>query len=146
MKRDNPTLHGGVPVKFSWSKILFLGAFVVVAGPVFAAVHSYGDAKALADRDEAAASKVQSSELLASQGTAIDRIVPQCTWAAGPGGMPPFVVVAKLDATGKVVMTWRDGDSAFATCFERKLGTRWLFVPPHAPFYTSFEMSMTHEH
>lgn len=146
MKRDIPTPHGGVPVKFSLCKILFLGALAVVAGPVFAAVHSYADAKALADRDEAAASKAQSGDLLASQGTAIDRIVPQCTWAAGPGGMPPFVVVAELDATGKVVRTWRAGDSAFATCFEKKLGTRWLFVPPHAPFYTSFEMSMTHEH
>ena len=44
------------------------------------------------------------------------------------------------------MMTWREGDSAFAACFERKLGALSLFVPPHAPFYASFEMSMSPEH
>lgn len=126
--------------------IILLGVLFVPVLPVHAAAQSYADAKALADRDEAAVSRVQSSSLLASQGAAIDRIVPRCARTAGPGGMPPFVVVAELDATGKVVMTWREGDSNFATCFEGNLGTLSLFVPPHAPFYTSFEMSMSREH
>ncbi|WEN13642.1 hypothetical protein PY254_10290 [Rhodanobacter sp. AS-Z3] len=90
--------------------------------------------------------RLQSRDLLASQGAVIDRIVPQCAQTAGPGGMPPFVVVVELDAAGKVVMTWREGDSDFAVCFERRLGALSLMAPPHAPFYTSFEMSMSHEH
>ena len=127
---------------FSPCRIMIFAALAASVCPTFAATLSYAEAKALADRDEMAVSKGQLADLLASQEATIDRIVPQCAWAAGPGGMPPFVVVAQLDATGKVVATWREGTSAFATCFEKKLGTFWLFAPPHAPFHTSFEMSM----
>lgn len=130
-------------MKLRVRKIMFFGALAVLAGPLHAASLSFAEAKVLADRDESAVSRVQSAALLASQGEAVDRIVPQCSWLAGPGGMPPFIVVAELDASGRVVATWREGQSDFAVCFERKLGVRSLFVPPHAPFYTSFEMSMT---
>lgn len=133
-------------MKFSICKMIFLGTLAVSVTPAFAAVHSYADAKTLADHDEAAATRVQTGDLRASQNAAIDRIIPQCVQTAGPGGMPAFVVVVELDASGKVLMTWRDGDSDFAACFERKLGMLSLFVPPHAPFYASFEMSMSPEH
>jgi hypothetical protein len=56
--------------------------------------------------------------------------------------VPPFVVVVKLDLTGKVVAKWRSGDSDFAICFERKMGELSLFTPSRAPFYTSFEMDI----
>ena len=125
-------------------RIILFAALVVSALPVFAAAQSYADAKARAERDEASVSKTQSGALLASQGAAIDRIVPACARAIGPAGMPPFVVVVELDASGKVVATWREGDSDFAICFEKQLSTRSLFTPPRAPFYTSFEMSMSH--
>lgn len=133
-------------MKLSLYGIILFGALAVPAWPVHAAARTYADAKALADRDEGALSRIQSGDLLASQGVAIDRIVAQCSRTAGPGGMPPFVVVAALDAAGKVVKTWREGDSDFAACFDGKLGALSLFVPPHAPFYTSFEMSMSREH
>jgi hypothetical protein len=123
-------------------KVIFFAARAAATLPVFAASRSYADAKALADRDEASVSKTQSGALLASQGAAIDRIVPLCARAMGPAGMPPFVVVVELDAGGKIVATWREGNSDFAVCFEKQLGTLSLFVPPRAPFYTSFEMSM----
>lgn len=123
-------------------KIIFFVALAVSALPAFAATQSYAEAKALADRDEASVSKAQSAALLASQGEAINRIVPACAGAMGTAGMPPFVVVVELDAAGKVVATWREGNSDFAVCFEKQLGALSLFAPPHAPFYTSFEMSM----
>jgi len=47
----------------------------------------------------------------------------------------------ELDATGKVVRTWLGGTSTLAVCFNKEMATKSLFVPPHAPFYTSFEMS-----
>jgi hypothetical protein len=131
-------------MEISMYRVILFAALAVSALPVFAAAPSYADAKALADRDEASVSKTQSAALLASQGAAIDRIVPACARAMGPAGMPPFVVVVELDAAGKVVATWREGDSDFAVCFEKQLSTRSLFAPPRAPFYTSFEMSMSH--
>jgi hypothetical protein len=126
-------------------RILLFAALAVSALPVFAAAQSYAEAKARADRDEASVSKTQSGALLESQGAAIDRIVPACARAMGPAGMPPFVVVVELDAAGKVVATWREGDSGFAVCFEKQLRALSLFAPPHAPFYTSFEMSMSRQ-
>jgi hypothetical protein len=130
-------------MEISMYRIILFAALAVSALPVLAAAQSYAEAKALADRDEASVSKTQSSALLASQGAAIDRIVPACARAMGPAGMPPFVVVVELDAAGKVVATWREGDSDFAVCFEKQLSTFSLIAPPRAPFYTSFEMSMS---
>ncbi|MCW0203770.1 MAG: hypothetical protein OJI74_18040, partial [Rhodanobacter thiooxydans] len=124
-------------------RIILFAALAVSALPVFAATQSYADAKALADRDEASVSKAQSAALLASQKAVIERIVPACAGGVGPAGMPPFVVVVELDAAGKVAATWREGSSDFAVCFEQQLGTLSLFAPPRAPFYTSFEMSMS---
>lgn len=133
-------------MKFGIHRIIFFSALVAAVSPAFAAVHSFAAAKAQADADEAAASRTQLRDLLASQNAAIDRIIPQCMKTYGAGGMPPFVVVAKLDGNGRVAMTWRQGDTAFAACFEGRLGTLSLFVPPHAPFYTSFEMSLSPGH
>lgn len=126
-------------------RIILFAALAVSAFPVFATTQSYAGAKALADRDEASLSKTQSGALLASQEAVIDQIVPLCARAAGPKGMPPFVVVVELDAGGKIVATWREGDSDFAVCFEKQLSTLSLFAPPRAPFYTSFEMSMSRQ-
>ncbi|KZC36621.1 MULTISPECIES: hypothetical protein [unclassified Rhodanobacter] len=124
-------------------RIILFAALAIFALPVFAATQSYADAKALADRDEASVSKAQSAALLASQKAAIERIVTACAGGMGPAGMPPFVVVVELDAAGKVAATWREGSSDFAVCFQKQLGTLSLFTPPRAPFYTSFEMSMS---
>jgi len=123
-------------------RIVLFAALAVSVLPALAAEQSYAAAKALADRDEASVSKAQSAALLQSQGAAIDRIVPLCGRAMEPAGMPPFVVVAELDAAGRIVATWREGNSDFAVCFEKQLGRLSLFVPPRAPFYTSFEMSL----
>ena len=52
-----------------------------------------------------------------------------------------FVVVMRLDASGKVARTWRRGDSPLALCVERNARGKILFVPPRNPFYTSLEIS-----
>lgn len=128
-------------MRFSMRKVILL-AFTVVAQPAFAGSLGYLDAKTIADRDEASVSKAEAQALLDSQSAVIARIMPVCALATKPIATPPFVVVVKLDLTGKVVATWRNGDSNFSICFERKVGELSLFTPPHAPFYTSFEMDM----
>jgi hypothetical protein len=128
-------------MRLSMRKVILL-AFIVLAQPAFAGSLVYADAKTLADRDEASVSKAEAQALLDSQSAVIGRIMPVCALATKPIAIPPFVVVVKLDLTGKVVATWRNGDSDFAICFERKVVGLSLFTPPHAPFYTSFEIDI----
>lgn len=122
-------------------KIILL-AFAIAAQPAFASSLTYVDAKTLADRDEASVPKAQIKSLLDSQGAVISRVVPACAHTSRPADIPPFVVVVKLDSSGKVVATWRKGDSNFALCFEKEVSNLTLFAPPHTPFYTSFEMNI----
>ncbi|MEY2168133.1 MULTISPECIES: hypothetical protein [unclassified Rhodanobacter] len=120
-------------------------AFCILAvamQPALAASLGFSEAKALADRDEASIHGARAQTLLESQGKAISQILPQCLSGARSNDLPPFVVVAKLDSKGKVVATWRDGDSDLAVCFEEKVAHLVLFQPPSAPFFTSFEMDL----
>lgn len=125
-------------------KIILL-ALAMAALPAWANSVTYVDAKAIADRDEAAVPKELTQTLLKTQGEAISRAMSACAQTVSSGDMPPFVVVVKLDLSGKVGETWRKGDSPLALCFEKAVSTQTLFTPPHAPFYTSFEMDFHHE-
>ncbi|KAA0071689.1 hypothetical protein [Rhodanobacter sp. T12-5] len=122
-------------------KIIFL-TFAIAAQPAFANSLTYVDAKTLADRDEASVPKAQTQALLDSQGAVISRVIPVCAHTSRPTVIPSFVVVVKLDSSGKVVATWRKGDSNFALCFEKKVSDLTLFAPPYTPFYTSFEINI----
>ena len=122
-------------------------AALLLAGPAVSAELSYEQAKANADRDEAALSPAFSQRLSQSQGKAIGDVLSVCMFEIPhPGGHPdvtPFVVVMQLDAFGRIVRTWRQGSTPLAVCFHREIGRKMLFAPPKAPFYTSIELALT---
>lgn len=113
----------------------------VLAQPVQAAVEEYAQAKARADADEAALPALAASTLRAAQERLSQAGVAQC--ATQDPDLSAFVIVAQLDAEGRVARTWRQGDSPLAACFEQQVAARQLPAPPAAPFYVSFEMSFT---
>ena len=103
---------------------------------------SYDGAKAKADADEASLACSLHQALLESQGRALEAAFSKCLPSIPqPPDKSPFTVVMELDATGKVVATWRHGETPLAGCVHRVLATQTLFAPPRAPFYTSIEMS-----
>lgn len=128
-------------------KSVFAVLMIVLTNPAAAAGLTYDQAKVYADRDEASLSPDFSHKLLQSQGAAMGVVLPACMASIphpkGHVDLTPFVVVMQLDASGKVVRTWRHGSTPLANCFERAIGPRSLFVPPKAPFYTSIELALT---
>ena len=102
---------------------------------------SYEQAKVHADRDEASLSSAQTQSLIESQGTAAGPSFSNCPPSTAHPDLSPFTVVMELNASGKVVRTWLKGNSEIAVCFNQQMSRKTLFVPPRAPFYTSFEMS-----
>lgn len=65
----------------------------------------YSDAKRRADADEASLPAASASALRDAQGIALEAAIAGC--ATPTADTSPFVVVAELDASGKVVRTWR---------------------------------------
>jgi hypothetical protein len=119
--------------------LLFLAASTLAAS----ASLSFDEAKARADRDEAALTGAQTQALMKSQGEVLGPAMQACAQRFGP---PPdyFVVVLKLDAQGRVVESWNRG-GAFAACFEAGFKGAKLVVPAGAEFYTSLEITMEPE-
>lgn len=111
------------------------------AGTVHAQIDSYAQAKAKADADEATLSPTDRQTLTAAQGETVDKGVSAC--ATPNPDMTPFVVVVELDASGRIVRTWREGGTPLAICFQKQLANRVLSKPPRTPFFTSFELSFT---
>ena len=101
----------------------------------------YTEAKQRADTDEASLPAGEASALREAQSLALDAAVTGC--ATPTADTSPFVVVAELDTSGKVVRTWRDGSTPLAICVQKQIAGRTLSVPPRAPFFTSFELSFT---
>jgi len=100
---------------------------------------SFEEAKALADKQEAALTPSQTQALIASQGKVAGPAFAACMPVPLPKSMPSFTIVMSLDATGKVQTTWLKGGAELGTCIERKFAAATLFTPPGAPFLTSFE-------
>lgn len=98
-------------------------------------------AKRAADADEATLTVTQRAAIQQAQSRQLDTAVADC--ASPNPDTAPFVVVAELDARGKIARTWRQGDTALAKCVERELTGRFLEPPPRAPFHVSFELSFT---
>lgn len=118
----------------------FLLILLVTSQTALAGQLSFMSAKALADHDEASLSREKDQELIQSQAPVIQKALSSClalTTTTNPSG---FVVVVELDSSGKVRKTWRNGNSALAVCFEKVAAEATLVSPPHAPFYSSFEM------
>ena len=108
--------------------------------PAPAAAMDYDAAKALADRDEAAMSKLASDMLRRSQSGVLDRAAAACRTDEA---IQPFTVVLELDAKGNATNHWRNADTYLAKCMEEKLSRQMFYVPSKAPFYISFEVSFT---
>ena len=114
----------------------------LLTGAVHAApALEYAEAKDLADRDEAGLSAPQRAELRISQGTLLESGTAAC--ATPNPDLSALVVVMELDAQGKVVRTWLQGSSPLAICLRRHAMAQSLSAPPHAPFYTSIELSFS---
>jgi hypothetical protein len=114
--------------------ILFAASAIALAAPT-----SYVDAKSKADRDEASLGDAGGA-LVEAQGNVLGPVLASCGASTGAKDLSPFVVVMELDATGRIVQTWRQGSSAISACFERGIAGKTLVTPPRVPFYTSFEM------
>lgn len=117
--------------------LLLLPAISVHAAPDI----GFTEAKRLADQDEASLTPQQTETLVTSQRTLLDAGAAAC--ATPKPDLSPFVVVAELDADGKVVRTWLQGDSPLAICFRKYVGERSFVAPPRSPFYASVELSFT---
>ena len=107
---------------------------------VAVATLDYDAAKALADRDEAAMSKLSAGMLRRSQAGVLDRAADSCRTEEAPKS---FTVVLELDAQGRATNHWRSADSTLAKCMDEKLSRQMFYVPEKAPFYISFEVSFT---
>ncbi len=101
----------------------------------------YTGAKLRADADEASLPVAQASAMRDTQGVALEAAIAGC--ATPTADTSPFVVVAELDAAGKVVRTWREGGTPLAICVQKRINGSTLSTPPRAPFFTSFELSFT---
>lgn len=102
---------------------------------------TYVEAKVLADRDEASLDAAQRGAFLQNQSRQLEAAVANC--AAPNPDLAPLVIVAQLDAHGRIVRTWRQGDTALARCVEQELSGRVIEPPPRMPFHVSFELSFT---
>ena len=101
----------------------------------------YAQAKQRADADEASLHALTSRAMRDAQARVLDDAIAGC--ATPTADTSPFVVVAELDTTGKVVRTWREGGTPLAICVQKQIASSALSPPPRAPFFTSFELSFT---
>src|SRR3546814_2063649 len=76
-------------------------------------------AKSAADADEASLDAATSAAALEQQRAFLDARVAACANIRTTAQLEDFVVVAELDASGRVTNTWRRGDSPLALCIER---------------------------
>jgi len=101
----------------------------------------YAQAKPRADADEASLPPAQAAALRDAQSAVLDTAIAACATPAADTS--PFVVVAELDAAGRVQRTWREGGTPLAICVQKQVAGATLPAPPHAPFLVSFELSFT---
>jgi len=102
---------------------------------------NYSQAKALADRDEASLPADVAEAMRSTQADTLKAGVEAC--ATPQPDTSPFVVVAQLDAQGRIEHTWRQGTTPLSICMEKFLRGRILLVPARSPFYVSYELSFT---
>lgn len=100
---------------------------------------NFSEAKLSADWDEASLTGVQRKTLAKAQEPVVKQALSSCLNHSNPLP-PPFVVVVELDGSGAVTRAWRSDDSDAAKCFQAVAAKAKLMPPPHAPFYSSFEM------
>ena len=127
-------------------RVLFLGcclATLPLSTAVAQAGMDFAAAKSAADADEASLDAATRAATLEQQRAFLDARVAACANIRTTAQLEDFVVVAELDAEGRVTNTWRRGDSPLALCIERDARGKLMFVPPHAPFFASLEVGFT---
>jgi len=124
-------------------RLACLALLMLATSAIAAPTAGYDEALALARTDEASLSPEQAAVLTESQGDAGGRMLAQCRTDNGGilADLSAFTVVLQLDGKGKVLRTWRDGESPIAACFEKAMQAQSLAAPPRAPFHTFFAMS-----
>lgn len=120
--------------------LLFALALLPFAGSA-QTPQGFADAKARADRDEASLDPVKRAAFQQAQSRQLETSVANC--ADPRHDTAAFVIVVEVDARGRIVRTWRQGDTALAVCVEKELNGRFLEPPPRAPFLAAFELSFT---
>lgn len=114
-----------------------------VAMPAETTPLEYIDAKRLADADEKSVTGAAHDAMLAAQRTLLDAGVLECSLGKPQKDFSGFTIVMALDASGRVLRTWREGGSPLAICLQRYVRDKVVFVPPRAPFHTSLAISFT---
>lgn len=123
-------------------KLIALIALASLSGTLSAApALEYGQAKVLADKDEAALTQAESASLHKAQSELLEAGTAAC--ATPRPDLSPFVVVMELDAEGRVVRTWLQGSSPIGICLRKYVAGKALVVPPRVPFHTSLELSFS---
>ena len=102
---------------------------------------TYEQARQAASQDEAKLDGEQVATLAEAQADFMKRAIRKCTARVPRSQLTPVGMVMELDATGRVVRTWLDTDTAVATCLSDAVKTAVFYVPPKAPFLTSMDMS-----
>lgn len=122
---------------------LLFGLIVAAGFSVGAPAEDSGFAHvlALAKGDEASLTGPAANELKHANGEAslgaFAACVPQRSLSSSE---VRFIVVAKLNRSGTVEQTWRQGESDLAKCFEAHLKGIELYKPAVAPFYAYFDV------
>ncbi len=130
-------------------RVAFVGCLIatplaaVAAAPPVETPMDFAAAKEAADADEASQDEAARTAALVRQGAFLDDGIAACADARTTAQLEGFVIVVELDADGRVVRTWRRGDSPLALCIERQSRGKAMFVPPRAPFHASLDVDFT---
>jgi len=116
--------------------------WMVMMAQAVAGDAGYDQVRAWAQRDEASLAPAAYTEMLDSMSEVGGAAFTRCMPTPAPETLAAFTVVLQLDAQGKVVRTWREGDAAVARCVDAGFAGKTLFVPPQAPFYAAFEFQV----
>lgn len=123
--------------------LLFTGPQAAASAPAPAPALEYIDAKRLATADEAGVTGTAHADMVAKQGALLDAGIAACAHDNLRDDFTPFTIVMRLDASGTVTETWRNGTSPLGICIQRYVRGKVVFVPPKAPFYNMLEVSFT---
>ncbi|MER2201827.1 hypothetical protein [Stenotrophomonas sp.] len=108
--------------------------WMVIMAQALAGDVGYEQVRALAQRDEASLAPAAYTEMVDSMSRVGGASFTRCLPTPAPETLAAFTVVLQLDAQGRVVRTWREGDEAVARCVDAGFAGKTLFVPPKARF------------
>ena len=121
-------------------RTLLACTLLLASATAFAADLTFDQAQALASKDSASLNGDQMATAVASQSKASSVALDKCPKPVKKADFASFVIVMELDAAGKVTHTWLQGNTPAATCFNDVMSHQTYSKPPHAPFYSSFDM------